>query len=68
MYVKDEGIGISSEDQNRIFNDFEKVDTFSPGLGMGLPMCKSIITQLGGTIGVESELGKGSCFWFTIPL
>lgn len=68
VYVKDEGIGISSEDQKRIFNDFEKVDTFSPGLGMGLPMCKSIITQLGGTIGVESELGKGSCFWFTIPL
>lgn len=68
IFVKDTGIGIANEDQIRIFDNFEKVNVFSMGLGMGLSMCKSAVTRLGGTIGVESQLGKGSCFWFRLPI
>jgi nitrogen-specific signal transduction histidine kinase len=67
IFVKDTGIGIAEKDQNRIFENFEKVNSFAPGLGMGLSMCKAIVTRLGGTISVESELGKGSCFCIWLP-
>jgi signal transduction histidine kinase len=66
--VKDTGIGIAPEKQEAIFTRFVKLNSFIPGTGLGLPICQSIITQLGGKIGVESEPGKGSCFWFTHPL
>ena len=66
--VKDTGIGIAPEKQKAIFTRFVKLNSFIPGTGLGLPICQSIITQLGGKIGVESEPGKGSCFWFTHPL
>lgn len=67
FYVKDTGYGISPENQEKIFTRFEKVDTFMQGTGLGLPLCKRIAKFLGGDIGVESEAGKGSTFWWTIP-
>ncbi len=66
--VTDTGIGISAEQQKDIFERFVKLNSFVNGTGLGLSICKSIVEQLGGTIGVDSEEGKGSCFWFTIPV
>lgn len=66
-YVADTGTGISVENQNSIFERFVKLDNFKQGTGLGLSICKTIITRLKGEIGVESEPGKGSTFWFTIP-
>lgn len=66
--VEDTGIGIEPEKQTAVFNRFVKLNNFIPGTGLGLSICQSIITQLGGKIGVDSEPGKGSCFWFTHPL
>ena len=68
FYVADTGIGISREQQADIFERFVKLNTFVHGTGLGLPICKSIIEQLGGIIGVDSEPGKGACFWFTLPI
>ena len=68
FYVKDTGIGISLENQKKIFERFTKVNTFIQGTGLGLSICKNIVTKMKGRIGVESEgEGKGSTFWFTIP-
>lgn len=67
MFVEDTGIGISAENQVAVFDRFMKVDSFVQGTGLGLPLCKSIIEKMGGCIGVTSELGKGSRFWFTLP-
>lgn len=67
MFVEDTGIGISIENQEAVFDRFMKVDSFVQGTGLGLPLCKSIIEKMGGHIGVSSELGKGSRFWFTLP-
>ncbi len=63
--VRDTGIGIEPEKQKNIFDRFVKLNTFVHGTGLGLSICKSIVEQLGGRIGVESEPGKGSRFWFT---
>jgi signal transduction histidine kinase len=70
--VKDSGIGISPEDQARIFSLFEQVDSsmtrcFS-GAGIGLPICRHLVALMGGEMGVESQPGQGSCFWFTVCL
>ena len=67
MFVEDTGIGISIENQEAVFDRFMKVDSFVQGTGLGLPLCKSIIEKMGGHIGVISDLGKGSRFWFTLP-
>lgn len=67
-YVKDTGIGIAADRQTQIFERFTKLDTRKQGTGLGLSICKSIIKKLEGEIGVESELGKGSTFWFTLPV
>ena len=61
-------IGISAENQRRIFERFIKVDTFQQGTGLGLTISRTIIEALGGKIGVDSEEGVGSTFWFTLPL
>ncbi len=66
--VKDTGTGISKEYQERIFEKFFRVPgTGSKGTGLGLYIAKEIIRSHGGDIGVESEPGKGSTFWFTLP-
>jgi len=66
--VADTGIGIAVEDRKRIFGKFEKLNKFSQGLGLGLPICKAIVEKLGGRIQVESEPGCGSTFRFSLPL
>ena len=67
FYVKDSGCGIPTEKQHDIFGRFVKLDSFKQGTGLGLAICKTIIEHLEGEIGVTSEEGKGSTFWFTIP-
>ena len=67
FYVKDTGVGIDKQHQNAVFERFVKLDSFVHGTGLGLSICQSIVEQLGGRIGVDSELGKGSRFWFTHP-
>jgi PAS domain S-box-containing protein len=68
--VRDEGIGISSEDFDRIFKRFERADARShnEGLGMGLWITQQIVQAHGGTVIVQSELGKGSAFTVRLPL
>ena len=66
--VQDTGMGIEPEKQEAIFTRFVKLNNFIAGTGLGLPICQSIVTQLGGKIGVESKPGEGSCFWFTHPI
>ena len=65
--VADTGIGIKTEDQERIFQRFVKLDPFSQGLGMGLSICRSLLDRAGGTISVASEPEKGSTFTFSVP-
>lgn len=69
--VCDHGVGLTREDQKRIWERFYRTDRFhiakSDGLGVGLFICRQIIEQMGGKVGVESTPGAGSTFWFTIP-
>ena len=67
FYVHDTGTGIDPDKIHTVFDRFVKLDAFVPGTGLGLPICKSLVEQMGGEIGVESEVGKGSTFWFTHP-
>jgi signal transduction histidine kinase len=71
FYVKDTGIGIKDEYQRAIFDRFIQADSSSTrsygGTGLGLAICKAIVEKLNGEIWVESELGKGSAFYFTLP-
>jgi signal transduction histidine kinase len=68
VWVKDTGIGIPREQCNEhLFDRFVKVDEFIAGTGLGLSICRSLALNLGGTVGVESEEGHGSCFWVELP-
>lgn len=67
FYVTDTGTGISSENAQGIFNRFVKLDSFKQGTGLGLAISQNIVKELKGEIGVESQLSKGSTFWFTLP-
>ena len=67
FYVTDTGCGIPNDKTEVIFERFVKLDSFTQGLGLGLSLCKIIIERMHGAIGVESEVGEGSTFWFTIP-
>lgn len=67
FYVSDTGKGISKENLPHVFERFAKFDNFIQGTGLGLSICLTIVKRLNGEIGVESEEGKGSTFWFTIP-
>ena len=66
-YVKDTGIGIDKSQHKRIFERFEKLDSFKTGTGLGLSISKMIIEKLRGEIGVESAVGEGATFWFKLP-
>ncbi len=69
--VSDTGYGISEKNQEKLFKKFSRIQTDKTrdiqGTGLGLYLCKEIVEKLGGEIGVESEMGKGSTFWFTVP-
>ena len=67
FYVRDTGMGIPKNKIKTVFDRFVKLNSFVHGTGLGLSICKSLVEQMGGTIGVESEEGEGSCFWFTYP-
>lgn len=67
FYVTDTGKGIAEENIPMVFNRFTKFDHSVQGTGLGLSICKMIIDRLGGDSGVESILGRGSKFWFTLP-
>jgi len=70
--VSDTGLGLSETDQKRIFKEFQQVDGSSTkikgGTGLGLSIAKKIVEMHGGRIWVESTVGKGSIFWFTLPV
>jgi len=69
--VTDSGIGIAAEDQKTLFTSYTQLNDFSTrraeGTGLGLALTRNLVTLLGGEIGVISEPGKGSRFWFTLP-
>jgi signal transduction histidine kinase len=68
--IQDNGAGIPPEEINNIFDSFSQIETKLTrkhgGAGLGLAICRSLVTRLGGKIWVESELGKGTTFYFTI--
>jgi signal transduction histidine kinase len=66
--VRDNGVGIAPENQARLFEMFTRLHTVkAEGIGLGLSIVQRIVTKLGGRVGVESQFGKGSTFWFTLP-
>jgi len=67
FYVRDTGCGISPDKQQAIFQRFVKLDNFKQGTGLGLSICQMIAEKMNATVGVSSEVGKGSEFWIEIP-
>ncbi|MDR2968254.1 MAG: PAS domain-containing sensor histidine kinase [Tannerellaceae bacterium] len=67
FYVKDTGFGIPEEKQAQLFKRFAKVNDYAEGIGLGLAICRGLVTKMGGTIWVKSEYGTGSEFIFTLP-
>jgi signal transduction histidine kinase len=68
VYTIDTGIGISPEKLDTIFNRFVKANDNIQGTGLGLSISKMLVEKMGGQISVESQLGKGTTFKFTLPL
>lgn len=67
FYVSDTGCGMSKEQCEHVFERFVKYNPFIQGTGLGLSICRMIVERLNGEIGVDSEEGRGSTFWFTLP-
>ncbi len=68
FWVRDFGAGIDQPDQQRLFIPFTKLQqTNTKGHGLGLSIVQRIAKRLGGAVGVESQPGEGSTFWFTLP-
>ncbi|MBR1547203.1 MAG: PAS domain-containing protein [Prevotella sp.] len=68
VYCEDTGSGIPADQRERVFERFVKLNDFIQGTGLGLSICKAIIEKCNGRIGVDSEEGRGSTFWFWIPV
>jgi two-component system sensor histidine kinase/response regulator len=70
--IVDTGIGIAADDVPRMFDAFSQADSSITrrfgGSGLGLAICQQLVNAMGGSLGVDSELGRGSTFWFTVPL
>lgn len=70
--VEDSGVGISSQDQRKLFQNFSRIQAEGvasvAGSGLGLAISQQIVERMGGEMGVKSEFGRGSCFWFQLPL
>ncbi|HVR86833.1 MAG TPA: PAS domain-containing protein, partial [Planctomycetota bacterium] len=67
LWVEDNGIGIRSQDQGRLFKVFERLAPEYPGTGIGLAMVRKGVERMGGQAGVESRVGEGSRFWIDLP-
>jgi signal transduction histidine kinase len=69
--VRDTGIGIPRDQQHKLFQSFQRIEldpgASRPGTGLGLSISRRLVEAMGGSIGVESESGRGSRFWFTLP-
>jgi len=66
IYIEDNGIGIPAEMHNRIFGMFHRVNRNYEGTGIGLALVRKVVSRMGGQVGVESELGRGSRFWLDL--
>lgn len=69
--VRDTGCGIPQEHRDKLFHRFSQVDASTSrklgGMGLGLAICKGLAEAMSGTVGVDSEIGEGSCFWLELP-
>ena len=67
FYVADTGCGIPEDKQDSVFGRFVKLNNFAQGTGLGLSICQTLVQQMGGKKGLQSKIGEGSTFWFTVP-
>jgi signal transduction histidine kinase len=66
LFMQDNGIGIAADQHEKIFGIFQRIDTSSEGTGIGLAIVKKAVERIGGKVGLESEVGKGSTFWIEV--